>query len=102
MLFDRPASLPTATLRASSPIAALTSRVRGGWRWTRPRLVPLLVAGAGMLAVLGAAEYLTHLARYTPEAPFAAIVAAPVASDSAPVVQPLPSAPLRVVVLSGQ
>lgn len=108
MLFDRPASLPTATIRSTSARAAFASHVRGirttGWRWARPRLVPALVAIVGMLAVLGAAEYLTHLARYTPEPPVAAI-AAPIDSHAAPSVGRVMSLPgnaqqVRVVVLT--
>jgi hypothetical protein len=93
MLFDaRPASLPTATIHSTTASEAFASRVRGlrtsGWRWARPRLVPLTVAIVGMLAVLGAAEYLTHLARYTPPS-----VTAPAAHDPA-------AAQIRVVVIS--
>jgi len=73
MLFDRPASLPVATMRSKSKRAALASHLRGiritSWRWARPRLVPATVAIVGMLAVLGSAEYLTRLARHTPEQP---------------------------------
>ena len=69
VLFDHPAPLPVATLRSHS-VADLASRLRGarhdGWRWFRPRAVPAIVAIVGMLAVLGAAEYLTRLARRTP------------------------------------
>jgi len=65
MLFDRPAALPVArALGASS--ATLASQARGGWLWLRPRTVPIIVALAGMLAVLGSAEYLSRLARQTP------------------------------------
>jgi len=71
MLFDSPAArLPVATIRSHSPVARWASLVRGsraaGWRWLRPRLVPVLVAVTGMFAVLGSAEYLTRLARRTP------------------------------------
>ena len=66
MLFDGPADLPTATLRSRTSEARhrvlaadlhgwLTSR----WHWVRPRTVPLLVAFAGMLAILGATKYLS-------------------------------------------
>jgi hypothetical protein len=67
MLFDRPAPLPVATARSRSHVATFASRARGGWLWLRPRTVPLIVALAGMFAVLGAAEYLSRLARYTPQ-----------------------------------
>lgn len=70
-IFNRPASLPIATMRSASRTETFVSRVRGarstGWCWVRPRLVPATVAIIGMLAVLGSAEYLTQLARYTPE-----------------------------------
>ncbi len=73
MLFDRPVRLPIAKMRSPSRIAAFVSHARGArsttWRWTRPRLIPAVVAIAGMLAVLGSAEYLTRLARHTPEQP---------------------------------
>lgn len=71
MLFDHPASLPIATMRSSSRVDRLISELRAARRWVRPRLVPAAVAIVGMLAVLGSAEYLTHLARYTPEPPTA-------------------------------
>ncbi len=77
MLFDRPASLPIATVRSSSHLVTFKNQLRGtrdrSWRWMRPRLVPLMVAIVGMLAVLGSAEYLTHLARHTPNTPIATI-----------------------------
>jgi hypothetical protein len=69
VLFDHPAPLPVARLRSHS-VSDLASRLHGarvdGWRWLRPRAVPATVAIVGMLAVLGAAEYLTRLARRTP------------------------------------
>lgn len=107
MLFDRPASLPIATIRSTSTRAAFASQLRGlrtrSWRWARPRLVPLMVAVVGMLAVLGAAEYLTHLARYTP-APPVAVIEAPAPAGAAQavgrVLQPASAPQLRVVVLS--
>jgi hypothetical protein len=88
MLFDRPASLPIATMRSSSRVATFRSRLRGarsnGWRWVRPRLVPATVAIVGMLAVLGSAEYLTHLARYTPEQPTVVVEQQVARVDNAP------------------
>jgi len=108
MLFDRPASLPIATVHSSSHLVTFANQLRGtrdrGWRWMRPRLVPLVVAVVGMLAVLGAAEYLTHLARYTPAPPVAVIDApttTPVAGAIGQVVPPN-AQPVRVIVLSGQ
>jgi hypothetical protein len=65
MLFDGPADLPTATLRSRASEArhrVLAADLHGWlasrWRWVRPRTVPLLVAFAGMLAILGATKYL--------------------------------------------
>ena len=114
MLFDRPASLPIATVRSSSHMVTFKNQLRStrdrSWRWMRPRVVPLMVAIVGMLAVLGSAEYLTHLARHTPQAPVALIE--PVAVEQSPVpidgkrsalgsVMQLPGrGPVRVVVLS--
>ncbi len=113
MLFDRPASLPIATVRAASPRAALMSYLRGirntTWRWTRPRVVPMMVAIVGMLAVLGSAEYLTHLARYTPQPPVVMIEPAsfdqtPILIDGKPApvgrMMQLPASSARVIVLS--
>jgi len=72
----------------------------------QPRLVPLMVALVGMLAVLGAAEYLTHLARYTPVAAIqpVSLEPTPILVDGKPAaLGRLPSPqPVRVIVLSGQ
>jgi len=63
MLFDGPADLPTAILRSRASEAR--HRVIAGhlyrwlalrWSWLRPRTVPLIVAFAGMLALLGATK----------------------------------------------
>ena len=74
MLFDGlPAELPTATLLPS----AVHDRQRaiGGhlrqwfddrWAWIRPRTVPLIVAFAGMIAVLGTTRYLSTYAAIAP------------------------------------
>jgi hypothetical protein len=66
MLFDGPADLPTATLRSRASEArhrVLAADLHGWlanrWSWVRPRTVPLLVAFAGMLAILGATKYLS-------------------------------------------
>ncbi len=52
-------------------MATVASRLRGArsasWQWFKPRTVPVIVALTGMLAVLGSAEYLTRLARRTPQ-----------------------------------
>jgi len=70
MLFDGPADLPTAILRSRASEAR--HRVIAGhlyrwlalrWSWLRPRTVPLIVAFAGMLALLGATKYLSAYAR---------------------------------------
>lgn len=71
MLFDGvPAELPTATLLPSA--AHARHRVIGGhlrhwiddrWAWLRPRTVPMIVAFAGMVAVLGSTKYLSSFAR---------------------------------------
>jgi hypothetical protein len=71
MLFDaHPAELPVAELRSKTWAASLRSRLRGKllarWQWMRPRLLPLAVATAGAFALLGAADYLTRLARELP------------------------------------
>ncbi len=36
------------------------------WAWVRPRVIPMLVAVAGMFAVLGATRYLSNLAHGDP------------------------------------
>ncbi len=103
MFLDRPASLPTATARARSPIVQLASRLRGtraaGWRWLRPRMVPVAVALTGMFLVLGSAEYLTRLARRTPATDYSTSVA----SERAPSTNRLPSAtnPIHITGVPG-
>jgi hypothetical protein len=86
-IFNRPANLPVATMRSASRTATFACHVRAarstGWRWVRPRLVPATVAILGMLAVLGSAEYLTQLARYTPDQP-ASVIEPQIASLPAP------------------
>jgi len=71
MLFDHPAELPVATVRSRSWFAGSASRLRGGlvarWRWLQPRTVPVIVALAGMVALLASANYLTNLAHQPPE-----------------------------------
>lgn len=88
MLFDRPASLPAATIHSASFAGQLRGQRARVARWVRPRLVPLSVAIVGMLLLLGATEYLTHLARYTPPS----VTATPVHDPAA--------AQLRVVVIT--
>jgi hypothetical protein len=75
MLFDQPpGELPRATLRPREPRARLTAL--GGalqrwlaerWTWFRPRTVPVMVAFAGMLAVLASVDYLRSFAHEAPE-----------------------------------
>jgi hypothetical protein len=70
MLFDGfPAELPIATLLPGA--AHARHRVIGGhlrhwlddrWAWLRPRTVPMIVAFAGMVAVLGSTKYLSSFA----------------------------------------
>lgn len=62
-----------ATVRARTWTGSLAVAIRAAlvarWRWIRPRLVPLTVAAAGAGGLLVAAEYLTKMARETPEQP---------------------------------
>ncbi|MDQ3296396.1 MAG: hypothetical protein M3619_07425 [Myxococcota bacterium] len=72
MIFDQPpAELPVATLVPREPSVRLAVDLRAWlvarWRWFRPRTVPMIVAFAGMLAVMGAANYLRNFARQAPE-----------------------------------
>jgi len=72
MLFDgAQAELPTATLRSSASqarhrvvVGDLHRWLADRWRWLRPRTVPLLVAFAGMFAILGATKYLSTFAAH--------------------------------------
>jgi hypothetical protein len=63
------APLPMATLRASGwqPRRAVPRHLQSWlvtrWAWFRPRAVPLIVALAGMIALLAATKYLSALAR---------------------------------------
>jgi hypothetical protein len=79
MLFDGlAAELPTATLLPGT--AEARRRVLGGhlrrwlddrWAWLRPRTVPMIVAFAGMMAVLGTTKYLSSYACGAPQRSFA-------------------------------
>lgn len=68
MLFDQgPAELPTAAVvprepraRAVALVEDLKRWVAARWQWFRPRTVPCVVAGLGMLAVMVSADYLAH------------------------------------------
>jgi hypothetical protein len=70
MLFDRPAQLPVATVRSRS-WSAVGARLHGSvvarWRWFKPRTLPVLVALAGMMALLASTNYLSNLAHHTQE-----------------------------------
>lgn len=80
MLFDQGRELPVATVRRAprSKLAMLAgdlSRwVATRWDWFRPRTVPVLVAFAGMLAMLQAVSYLSG----APHEPTSASVSEPV------------------------
>lgn len=76
-LFDGLAELPTATLLPGT--AEARRRVIGShlrrwldirWAWLRPRAVPMIVALAGMMAVLGTTKYLSSYAGGGPRRSF--------------------------------
>lgn len=72
MLFDQPpAELPAATVVSRESRTQLAADARAWasarWRWFRPRTIPLIVAFAGALAVMGSANYLRNYARRAPE-----------------------------------
>jgi len=79
-LFDRGAAeFPVATARpreararAIALAGALQRWLVARWQWLRPRTVPCAVAGLGMLAMIEAADYLTHI--HEDAAPSARIV----------------------------
>jgi hypothetical protein len=81
MLFDQPpAELPVASVRAHGRLALAAGLHRwfdARWRWLSPRMVPVLVAFAGMCAVIAAARY---LATYT-ESPPERLVVKPMVDD---------------------
>jgi len=68
MAFDvGPAEFPVATLRPReargrfvAAVAALQRWLFARWQWFKPRTMPCVVAGLGMLAVIAAADYLAH------------------------------------------
>ena len=68
MAFDLgPAEFPMATMRpreargrAVAAVAALQRWLVARWVWFKPRSMPCVVAGLGMLAVIAAADYLAH------------------------------------------
>lgn len=68
VLFDQgPSELPVATAVPREPRAraiALVADVQrwfaARWQWFRPRTVPCVVAGLGMLAVIASADYLAN------------------------------------------
>jgi hypothetical protein len=62
-----PAEFPVAMMRpreargrAVAAVAALQRWLVARWQWVRPRTMPCVVAGLGMLAVIAAADYLAH------------------------------------------
>jgi hypothetical protein len=62
-----PTEFPMATIRpreargrAVAAVAALRRWVLARWQWFKPRSMPCVVAGLGMLAVIAAADYLAH------------------------------------------
>lgn len=72
MIFDQPPrELPVATLQSRDSKVRFAMATRqwlvARWSWFRPRAIPVVVAFAGMLAVLASANYLRRLARETPE-----------------------------------
>ena len=68
VLFDqRPAEFPVATVvprgmrrRALVLAGALRRWLGARWDWFRPRTVPVIAAGFGMLFVLALSDYLAH------------------------------------------
>ena len=68
MAFDHgPTEFPMATIRPReargqvvAAMAALHRWLVARWQWFRPRTMPCVVAGLGMLAVIAAADYLAH------------------------------------------
>jgi hypothetical protein len=75
MLFDLPpGELPRATLRPRRSRGQMSvwsgdfDRWLGArWTWLRPRVIPVLVAVAGMFAVIASANYLRTFAQRPPE-----------------------------------
>jgi hypothetical protein len=72
MIFDQPpAELPVATLvprdGKTRMRADFYAWVAAKWNWFKPRTVPMLVAAAGMFAVIGSANWLRNYARRAPE-----------------------------------
>jgi hypothetical protein len=71
MLFDVRPQLPIAELRSRTWSASLRARTRAAvtarLAWLRPRLLPLAVAITSAFALLGAADYLSNLARRVPD-----------------------------------
>jgi len=66
--FDHgPVEFPLATIRpretrgrAIAAMAALQRWLVARWVWFKPRTMPCVVAGLGMMAVIAAADYLAH------------------------------------------
>jgi hypothetical protein len=70
MLFDVRPQLPIAELHSRSWAASLRARSRAvvmaRLAWLRPRALPLVVAITSAFVLLGAADYLSNLARRVP------------------------------------
>jgi hypothetical protein len=70
VIFDHgPSELPVATARSRAPrdvlrlvLGDFARWARARWGWFRPRVVPLAVAAASMLAIVTSAEYLARQA----------------------------------------
>jgi hypothetical protein len=68
MAFDHgPSEFPLATIRPReargrviAAMAALQRWLVARWVWFKPRTMPCVVAGLGMMAVIAAADYLAH------------------------------------------
>lgn len=66
MLFDQARELPVATVRRAPHawfgriLGDLQQWLAARWSWLRPRTLPVLVAVAGMFAVISAVNYLSR------------------------------------------
>jgi hypothetical protein len=77
VLFDPvPVEFPVATMRPREPRARLTAAlsdlrhwIARRWQWLRPRTVPTLFAGFGLIWVCVLADYLAHAHHVSEAAP---------------------------------